>query len=109
MTSSNQENTEIGVDGHRLIETEPCFESVLQGVAKACGGATFPTPPIPPWHYDDAIPQGAFAWQLGRAGEYLDHFKAWFKAQPADRRAEFVAEYPEPVSWSGFYQGLSTT
>lgn len=61
---------------------------------------------VPPWEHAPDIARDSIWWIMGRSGDHMEAFKAWFKAQPEQEQAAFTWKHPEPVEWQGFYDSL---
>ena len=58
---------------------------------------------IPPWVKYPAIPRASIGWRMGEGEGYWDDFRDWWKKQSEVVREHVKAVYPEPPTWSGFY------
>ena len=58
----------------------------------------------PPWQQYPEIPLGSIGWRMGRGEDYWLEFDQWFRSKPAEARASYIEQYPEPPGWDGFYR-----
>ena len=62
----------------------------------------------PLWVAFPDIPWGSLGWRMGFGEAYADRWIPWFKALSEGARRDYIAKWPEPDEWKGFYQ-LHTT
>lgn len=60
----------------------------------------------PPWvKYPDEVPY-SIGWSMGAPQTYLDEWSVWAEGLSSTEQSEYVAKYPEPDQWQGFYHGV---
>ena len=58
----------------------------------------------PLWVAFPDIPWGSLGWRMGFGEAYANAWVPWFKALSDDERRKYIAQWPEPEPWKGFYQ-----
>ena len=58
----------------------------------------------PPWEALPDIPRYSIGWRMGGGEDYWLAFHEWFRVQGPEKRKHYIAIYPEPDAWSGFYE-----
>ncbi len=62
----------------------------------------------PLWVAFPDIPWGSLGWRMGFGEAYADRWIPWFSALSEDARRDYIAQWPEPDQWRGFYQFHAT-
>jgi ribA/ribD-fused uncharacterized protein len=59
----------------------------------------------PPWvKYPNEAPY-SIGWSMGAPQSYMNEWSAWAKELSIEEQSSYVASYPEPDDWKGFYRG----
>lgn len=58
----------------------------------------------PPWLAFRAIERYSIGWRMGYGEDYLYKFMDWFDQLSDQDRSEYQSLFPEPITWSGWYQ-----
>lgn len=60
----------------------------------------------PPWIKYPKIPLGSIGWRMGGGEVYWYAFREWYSSLLEDERLAFIASFPEPTGWQGFYERI---
>lgn len=69
---------------------------------------TTPDDQRPLWIAFPDISWGSIGWRMGFGEAYAHGWIPWFKALSDEERHAYIAQWPEPEAWTGFYAMLST-
>ena len=58
---------------------------------------------LPPWK-NDSISQKSILWRMGGGEYYQSQWHDWFKLLGESEQQAYIAQYPEPEDWFGFYR-----
>ena len=62
----------------------------------------------PVWIAFPRIPWGSIGWRMGHGEVYWHDWISWFRALSDTERDTYMAAWPEPAGWEGFYAFLET-
>jgi hypothetical protein len=60
--------------------------------------------PNPPWVDYPDFPMTSMAWRMGSLEDYRSAFADWFGSLSEEKMEKYVAEFPEPEPWKGYYE-----
>ncbi len=60
----------------------------------------------PPWIVYPALWCHSTQWKLKEPSKYLESFTKFISELSKEERVKYASNYPEPVTWRGFYQGV---
>lgn len=58
----------------------------------------------PPWLAYPHIERGSIGWRMGYGEQYICRFCDWLNRLSQEERAEYQNLFPEPVTWSGWWE-----
>lgn len=64
---------------------------------------------LPPWLAYPEIERYSIGWRMGYGEDYLCKFSDWFYSLPAEEQKEYRELFPEPVTWSGWWNDTDDT
>lgn len=63
----------------------------------------------PPWLANPRLERFSIGWRMGVGEDYLERFDMWFGRLSASEQAEYQSLFPEPVTWSGWWNHMDNT
>ena len=59
----------------------------------------------PPWLAHREIERYSIGWRMGYGEDYIYRFGDWLDTLSPDERTEYRTLFPEPVTWTGWWDG----
>lgn len=63
----------------------------------------------PPWIAYPEIPRYSIGWRMGCGEGYIGEWSKWYHSLDEKEQKEYQILFPEPVTWSGYWEHTDTT
>jgi hypothetical protein len=60
---------------------------------------------LPLWIKYSYLSRYSIGWRMGYGEDYSIKFSSWFDELSEDQREAYIKKYPEPIEWTGWYNG----